>query len=317
MNKPEVITVPESDDGQRLDRWLKKRMPFALAQKLIRKGAVRIDGKKAKPDDRIHSGQEVRLPAFDEKRQKTEQPLSDEEIDLIRSLVVYDDGDLAIINKPHDIASQGGEGVGLHIDRLLKALPDKNGSVPKLVHRLDKETSGLMVTARSAEAVRALGRMFRDHKVKKTYWALTSPAPEQKRGEIEGAIGKGADKGLMALGGPDAKKAVTEFAVIDRAGNEAAFVAFRPLTGRTHQIRVHAAQALQAPIIGDEKYNRETTDFHLDIAERLHLHARGLVFRHPVQGKEIDIVSPLPEDLERSWQAFNFHPDTDIDPFAD
>lgn len=317
MSEAEIITVSEAEDGQRLDRWLKKQIPFALAQKLIRKGAIRVDGRKVDADMRISAGQKVRLPALDTKPPKTEKPLSDEEIDLMHSLVLYDDGDLVVIDKPYDIAAQGGEGVKEHIDRLCKALPNKEGLTPRLVHRLDKETSGLMVLARSAQAVRGLGRMLRDHKIRKIYWALTMPAPEDNEGIIEGDIGKSGKKGVMMIGGKDAKKAVTDFAVLERAGKEIAFIAFWPRTGRTHQIRVHAAQALGAPIIGDYKYNAPDRIESIDVAARLHLHARRLIFHHPVSGKIIDLTAPLPPDLEKSWKAFNFNPDDATDPFED
>lgn len=315
MEQEQLIEIEAQDDGQRLDRWLKKHMPFGLAQKLIRKGAIRIDGKKAKQDARLNTGQVVRIPPIDSAKPKKETYLSEQDKDFMRSLVLYDDEDIVIINKPTGLASQGGTGIKQSLDDLLPALKNKNKLKPKLVHRLDLETSGLMVLAREPESIRQLGRSFKNRDVIKIYWAIVSPLPHYKSGTIRAAIGDGPIKERMYIDEENGKKAQTEYAVIENASKEAAFVSFLPRTGRTHQIRVHAADALEAPILGDSRYEGRLTLEGIPIAERLHLHARRLVIPLPGRNKDLDIVAPLPDDLQQSWKALGFDPDDQSNPF--
>lgn len=317
----QIITVPEDDDGQRLDRWLKKHMPFGLAQKLIRKGAVRIDGRKAKQDTKLSAGQQVRLPPFEAPEEKAKkQGVSAEDEAFIRSLVIYKDEDVIILNKPHGLAVQGGTNIRKHIDGMLDALVSRKGVRPRIVHRLDKDTSGVLILARSAEAARALGRLFKGRDVKKIYWAVTVPAPEQNEGTVNAPLIKagGGQKERMVIDDKDGKKAVTDFVVLERAAKQAAFVAFWPRTGRTHQIRVHAADVLGCPVLGDGKYGGAAAYLDgPDIAGRLHLHARRMILPHPVQkGKVLDIAAPLPDDLAAGWRAFGFDTNLAADPFA-
>ncbi len=315
----EHIHVPADADGQRLDRWLKKRMPFVLAQKLIRTGQIRVDGKRVKPDTRISEGQDVRIPPFENApKKKQKKPLTSAEKEMIRSWVLYDDGDIVVLNKPADIASQGGENVDQHVDRLLPALAGKKDLAPKLIHRLDKETSGLMVVARVPDTIRKLGKMFQQRDVKKIYWALVSPTPADRDGVIRAPIGQGSAWDKMTVDEDDGKYALTEFKVIDKAADHYAFVAFWPRTGRTHQIRVHAAEILESPIVGDKRYHGDNAAEGVEMARRLHLHARRLVL--PLPGKKnkvIDVTAPLPDDLKKSWTSFNFDPDMQDDPFSD
>lgn len=322
MSDVRHIQVRPEDDGQRLDRWLKKcvpELPYMLAQKLIRKGAIRINGKRGKADTRLATGQDVRLPPLEDKKQPRPYEVSPEEAALIKSLVIYDDGDLVAINKPPGLATQGGGAEKRHIDGMAAALTNKRDMRPRLVHRLDKATSGVLLMARSPEAVRALGKAFRDRTIRKTYWALTSGVPEQRDGTIKAPVGKvkGAIKDKMMIDEEDGKMAVTDFIKLERMGSAAAFVIFRPRTGRTHQIRVHAAAVLGCPVLGDHKYgghNNEELEA-LDIVNRLHLHAQRIVFDHPLEKKQLEITAPLPAELKKSWRMMGFDPHYKSDPF--
>ena len=325
MSGVRVMKVEEEDDGQRLDRWLKKRvpeLPYGLAQKMIRKGAIRVDGKRGKTDTRLTAGMEIRLPPMEDKEEGSGKSYraakGDEE--LIKSLVIYDDGDVVAINKPWGLASQGGGGVERHVDGMAEFLANKKGLRPRLIHRLDRDTSGILLMARSSEAVRRLGKSFMGRRVRKVYWALVAPAPQQNEGVIDAPLVKGThgpEKDRMIIDdGEDSKHAITDYVLIERAHKEAAFVAFWPRTGRTHQIRVHAADALKCAIIGDEKYGgKDMTD--IGLAPRLHLHARRLVLEHPSNGKMIDITAPLPDELKKSWKQMGFDPNHKQDPFAE
>lgn len=330
-----LINVKNDDDGQRLDRWLKKHvpdMPYVLAQKLLRKGAIRVDGKRVKTDTKLVGGQEVKIPAFEtggvksQKRPENKRKLSAEDAAFIRSLVIYDDGDVIALNKPYGIATQGGTGQKRHIDGMLDALKNEEGVEPRLVHRLDKDTSGVLLLARSAKVARELGASFKGRDVRKIYWAIVKPCPDMFTGTIKAPIAKagGAGREKMIVNEEEGKFAATDYSVIENANREAAFVAFWPRTGRTHQIRIHA-QVMGCPILGDYKYKRiedpeskrvEADLDGMDIAKRLHLHARRLVLPHPVKpGKVIDITAPLPPELAKSWKALGFNPKYKGDPF--
>lgn len=328
-----LITVKDDDDGQRLDRWLKRHvpdMPYVLAQKLLRKGAIRVDGKRAKTDTRLSGGQEVKIPSFETGGVKSEgrRKPSAEDAAFIRSLIIYEDADVIALNKPHGIATQGGTNQKKHIDGMLETLKDKEGVVPRLVHRLDKDTSGVMLLARSAKAARELGFLFKGRDVRKIYWAIVSPAPEAFEGTIKAPMAKagGVGREKMVVDEEEGKYAVTEFAVLENADREAAFVAFWPRTGRTHQIRLHA-QVMGTAILGDGKYKlikdpeSKRPDIDLagvEIARRLHLHAHRLILPHPTKhGKTLDITAPLPPELVKSWRALGFNPKYKGNPFAD
>lgn len=313
-------TITDADDGQRLDRWLKKKymgVPQSIIFKIIRTGQVRIDGKRAKADQRLTTGQDVRLPPVPTDREEGPKKLSEKDRAFIQSLVIYDDGDLVAIDKPGDIATQGGTKTFRHIDGLLSGLKNDKG-IPRLVHRLDKETSGVLLMARSAKAVRELGFMFKGKDIEKIYYALVTPMPEMLEGIIDAPMRKtgGKDRERIILDPELGQKAQTEFKVIDHAAKKAAFVIFRPLTGRTHQIRVHASQALKTPIIGDEKYGYNSEGFEMQVVTRRpHLHAARLNFKHPLTQKQIELSASLPTDLQKSWKALGFQTKTPKDPF--
>lgn len=329
MSEVRIIQVSEDDDGQRLDRWIKRvapDLPYVLTQKLLRKGQIRIDGKRAKPNTKLITGQEVRLPPAGSKAKTKERILTHEDIAFIQSLVIYDDGDVIALNKPYGLAVQGGTKMERHIDGLLDGLANKEGVRPRLVHRLDKDTSGVMLLARSANIAKALGDIFKNRDARKIYWALVSPVPEIYDGTIRAPVAKagGANKERMQID-EDGKMAVTDYRVLDVVGTETAFIAFWPRTGRTHQIRVHA-EFMNCPIIGDPKYKRremehahEKIDLEaMNLAKRLHLHAYRIILPHPLRKNTVlDIMAPLPEDLEKSWKKLGFDTYYKNDPFAD
>ena len=324
MSNVRHIKVAQDDDGQRLDRWLKRHvpeLPYTLAQKLMRQGQIRVDSRRAKAETRLKAGQDVRIPpiaTLDSRKQKRKE-ISDKDRAFIKSLVIYDDGDVIALNKPYDLATQGGTKMKKHIDGLLDALKNKEGVRPRLVHRLDKDTSGVLLLARSAQAARALGEMFKGRDVKKIYWAIVSPAPEIQKGTVRAALikGGGPRKEKMVVDEKEGKKSRTDYAVIESMGNDAAFVAFWPRTGRMHQIRVHA-QVMGAPILGDGKYGGSATDMKtMEHARRLHLHARRIMCPHPLRKGILDITAPLPLELVASWKNFGFNPNEKGDPFED
>ncbi len=334
MSGLRFITVKQDDDGQRLDRWIKRyvpELPYVLAQKLMRKGQIRVDGKRVKPETRIVGGQEVKIPPFasgNRDRSNDRKKMSDEDIKFMHSLVIYEDEDVIALNKPAGIATQGGTNTKRHIDGLLDVFKDKEGVKPRLVHRLDKDTSGILLLARSAKAARELGFAFKGRDVRKIYWAVVTPAPEAYEGTIKAPILKsGGDYEKMVIDEEEGKFALTEYSVLENAGREAAFVAFWPRTGRTHQIRVHAAQAMGCSILGDGKYkavkDEESKRIDADLAgmglaKRLHLHARRVILPHPMKhGKTLDITAPLAPDLVKSWKSFGFNHKNKEDPFAD
>ncbi len=311
MSGVKIVKVTIANDGQRLDRWLKRelgKVPQSLIFKIIRTGQVRVDGKRAKPDQKVSEGQDIRIPPIS--TDPTEKKgLSHKDRDFIKSLVIYDDGDLIALNKPGNIATQGGTNTFYHIDGLLEGLKTNKGVIPRLVHRLDKETSGVLLLARSAAAVRELGFMFKGKDIEKQYCALVSPTPETFEGTINAPMQKSG--GMMReriMIDEDGQKAITDYQVVDHAGNKIALLHFRPRTGRTHQIRVHAAQVLETPIVGDVKYGYDPEPFKSQLGtKRTHLHAFSLMFKHPETKKPIHISAPLPDDLKKSWRSFGFN----------
>lgn len=335
MSNVRHIEVKEDDDGQRLDRWLKKNvpeLPYTLAQKLMRKGQIRVGSKRAKAETRLEAGQTVRIPPVDEKSQPDKHKLTDKDKAFIKDMVIYEDADIIALNKPHGIATQGGSKQNRYIDLYLDAFTNKDGVRPRLVHRLDKDTSGILLLARNAQTARRLGDAFKGRDVKKIYWAITSPAPEHPEGTIKAPLIKagGSNKERMVVDEKEGKNAITDFVVLESAMSSAALVAFWPRTGRTHQLRVHA-ELIGCPIVGDKKYSRlpEQEEWHearrkaeadlkgMDLANRLHLHARRIILPHPSKhGKMLDLTAPLPAELKKSWKALGFSPNLKADPFA-
>lgn len=318
------LQVSEDDDGQRLDRWLKKKLPrtpYALIQKMLRTGQVRVDGRRAKAETRIEKGQDVRLPPAEPKTEKLTFRAEKDDKQQLENMTIYDDGHLLILNKPYGLAVQGGPNITRHIDGMLAQMRNLKGVQPRLVHRLDRDTSGILVCGRSLSATRDMGDIFVNRDIKKIYWAIVSPAPREDFGELNGAIskGEGKRKEAVVINSDKGKESRTLYRVIERSlDNSAAFVAFWPRTGRMHQIRVHSSDILGCPILGDEKY-----DCNGDVIEkynlngRLHLHAARLIFRHPKTQEIVDICAPLAEDLVTSWLKLGFNPTYTSDPFSD
>jgi 23S rRNA pseudouridine955/2504/2580 synthase len=326
MSGVRIVIVAREDDGQRLDRWLKKYvpdLPYALVQKLIRKGQIRIDGGRAKTDTRLSEGQEIRLPpsAYGEKQDEYFKPKKGD-ADFVRSLILYDDGDLMAINKPAGYAAQGGLRIERHIDGLMDNMAEPDGTRPKLCHRLDRDTSGVLLLARNRETVMKMGRIFEQKNIRKYYLALVAPAPEMNGGTIDAPLrkGDGDDRDMMIVDRVDGKFARSEFRVLERAAKKAAVVALWPRTGRTHQLRVHALTA-GFPIVGDPKYGNLERDCDmidaLGLSNRMHLHAYRVIFPHPNTRQMMDISAPLPADLKKSWEAMGFDPHYNDDPFGD
>lgn len=334
MSELQFIRVKDDDDGQRLERWIKKYvpdMPYILAQKLLRKGQIRVDGKRAKPDMRISGGQEIKIPPFtvsDQKRPPKKYEITEDDVDFMHSLVIYQDEDVIALNKPYGLAVQGGTNTKRHIDGMLDVFQNKEGVAPRLVHRLDKDTSGILLLARSAKAAKELGFIFKNRDVRKIYWSIVTPTPERLEGAIKAPLIKSeGDFEKMIIDEEEGKFALTDYTVIESAGRAAAFVAFWPRTGRTHQIRVHAADALGSSVLGDRKYRAvqdeeckllEADLEGMDLAKRLHLHAQRLVLPHPMKrGQTLDITAPLAPDLVKSWKSLGFNHKYKQDPFAE
>jgi 23S rRNA pseudouridine955/2504/2580 synthase len=324
MSNVRHLIVAKDDDGQRLDRWLKRHvpeLPYALAQKLMRQGQIRVDSKRAKAETRLKAGQDIRIPpiATTDARQEQRAKISDKDRAFIKSLVIYDDGDVIALNKPADLATQGGTKMKRHIDGLLDVLKNKEGVKPRLVHRLDKDTSGVLLLARSAQAARALGDSFKGRGVKKIYWAIVAPTPAQPNGTIRASLFKaeGNRREKVVVDEEQGKNAKTDYTVLENVGDQAAFVAFWPRTGRMHQIRVHA-QLIGCPIVGDDKYGGITGKIGgMDLAKRMHLHARRIILPHPMRKGVIDITAPLSPELVATWKGFGFNHNNKSDPFRD
>ena len=299
----------------RLDRWFKTHyssLPHSRLEKLLRTGQVRVDGGRAKASTRLEAGQSVRVPPLpDVAPPPGPRPaLSKSDRDFLTSITLYEDDDLLVLNKPSGIAVQGGTKTTRHIDHLLEGLGDGPDSRPRLVHRLDRDTSGVLVVAKRRAVAAKLGRAFQTRSVRKIYWAITDGVPKPPQGKIEAALVKAAtpagDRVRKARAGEQdrAQSAVTYYAMVDRAGQTAAFVSLKPVTGRQHQLRAHMA-ILGYPILGDEKYpsGREIPE---GIDPMLHLHARRICFPHPSGEGVVDVTAPMPPHMEKAFAAFGF-----------
>ena len=316
--KRHVVTADEA--GMRLDRWFKLHFPqvtFAYLNKLTRTGQVRVGAARAKTSTRLLAEQEIRVPplAFDKRPADTPKadvkPLSREERRLFDSMVIHEDRDVFVLDKPSGLAVQGGTKTHHHLDGLLMGLGAELGERPLLIHRLDRDTSGVIVIAKRRAVAAALGKLFATRAVKKTYWAVVQGVPKPAQGRIEVALikAKGLDGDRMRASAEgeedDEQRAVTHYSVIDKAGAMAAWVSLKPVTGRQHQLRAHM-QHIGTPILGDAKYGGGTGPAE-GVAKRLHLHARRIVFPHPRDGI-VDITAPLPQHMRETFAAFGFDP---------
>jgi 23S rRNA pseudouridine955/2504/2580 synthase len=311
----ETKTVRAAEDGMRLDRWFKTHyagLPHSRLEKLLRTGQVRVDGARAKASTRLAAGQAVRVPPLPDVAPPPgpKHALSKADRDFLASITLYEDDDLLVVNKPPGIAVQGGTKTTHHIDRLLEGLGDGPETRPRLVHRLDRDTSGVLVIAKRRSVAAKLGRAFQTRSVRKIYWALLHGVPRPPQGKVEAALVKASgpegDRVRKARAGEQdiAQSAVTHYAVVDRAGQQVAFVSLKPVTGRQHQLRAHMA-ILGHPILGDEKYHGDK-DLPEGIPNKLHLHARRISFPHPSGEGMVDVTAPLPEHMTRTFADFGF-----------
>ncbi|HEX3431863.1 MAG TPA: RluA family pseudouridine synthase [Rhizomicrobium sp.] len=320
--------VEADDDGARLDRWFRRHYPaltHGQLEKLLRTGQVRLDGKRAKAGDRISTSQIIRLPPQLQSMHKAVEKLptnppprsahgSEQARKRAEALVLHKDSSVLVLNKPSGLATQGGSGITEHVDGLLEHLTFGKRQRPRLVHRLDRDTSGVIVVARSVPAAAALSQSLRQRDAGKIYWALTKGVPTPLRGRVRSALGKeavGRQEKMSEVepGSEGAKAAVTDYVVVDSAGLEFAWVAVKPVTGRMHQIRVHMA-SLGTPIVGDFKYGGAGARGKGEIENRLHLHARAIDIAHPESGR-LRVTAPLPAHMARSWKLLGFDPDRD------
>lgn len=307
----QILSVEPDESGMRLDRFLLARFP-ALAQthiqRIVRKGEVRVSGHRAKPSDRLEAGWGIRVPPL-KLDSKPERPPDEnsENAQFLKSLALYEDDDVLVINKPFGLAVQGGSGMTRHVDGLLESLRTRDGQKPRLVHRLDKDTAGCLVIAKSRFAASALAKSFRSRSTRKIYWAVVAGVPRVRQGRVStylarGESGENETRMEVARHGDDgASHALTYYAVIDQAGQKLAWMSLKPVTGRTHQLRAHAAH-IGHPIIGDPKYfNVENWELPGGIQNRLHLLARRIVVPHPRTGKPIDVTAPLPPHMQQTF----------------
>ena len=325
--KVQTVTVTADENGMRVDRFFEARLPglsFSHIQRIVRKGEVRVDGKRVETKSRLEAGQTVRIPplqlAAPRVREDSPQVLKDRE--YLRSITLAEDDDVLVLNKPMGLAVQGGSGTTRHVDGLLEALrgPGVDAQRPRLVHRLDKDTAGCLLVAKTRFAAAALAKTFRTRSARKIYWALVAGVPKPKQGRISTYLAKQEmeEDSFMRVakhGEKDAVHAVTYYAVVETSAQKLAWVSLKPVTGRTHQLRAHMAH-IGHPIVGDPKYfNIENWEFPGGLQNKLHLLARRIVVPHP-RGGTIDVSAPLPSHMEQSWNLLGLDPDR-FDPIVD
>ncbi|MEI4488041.1 RluA family pseudouridine synthase [Frigidibacter sp. MR17.14] len=351
MSGVQMLTVTEAEGEARLDRWLKKKFPQltqGAVEKMCRTGQLRVDGARAKAATRVAPGMEVRVPPLPTSGpvapvalRESGPRIPEADAEMIQRAVLWKDEHIIALNKPAGLPSQGGSGQSdhRHVDGLTPALMFGYKDRPKLVHRLDKDTSGVLLLARTDRVARALSEAFRDRTTRKIYWAVVAGVPNPRMGTIRYGLVKAPGRGGHGEGEKmicihpskvndteGAKRATTDYAVLDALGTRASWVALVPITGRTHQLRAHMAE-LGHPIAGDGKYGGSSQEnmgdgwgaqIGGDISRKLHLHARSISFDHPITKKRITLTAPLPEHMKRTWKTMGwFENDVPEDPFAD
>ena len=345
MSMVQSLQVGEDEAEQRLDRWFRRRFPQVSQvqiEKMCRKGEIRVDGGRVKAASRVASGQTVRIPPLPQTGNRTLSTVSrvsEADAAMMRSAVLYRDDHLIVLNKPSGLGTQGGSKQTRHIDGLSEALTFGYDEKPRLVHRLDKDTSGVLVLARTQRMASALTTAFRHRETRKIYWAAVAGVPHPRMGSIKyglikapGHGAKGEGEKMLCLH-PDevsktegAKRAHTDYCVLTTVAKRAAWVALEPITGRTHQLRVHMAE-LGHPIIGDGKYGGSGQENQGDgwgamlggeVSRKLHLHARMLRIEHPETRALMTFTAPLPDHMARTWSMLDWHAaDVPADPFED
>ena len=344
MSGVQTLTVAPDEADQRLDRWFRRHFPHVpqgRIEKMCRKGEIRVDGGRVKAATRLDAGQSVRVPPLPDAPAPDTAPrrpaISDADATMIRAAVIYRDDHILALNKPPGLPTQGGSKQTRHVDGLAEALRFGAEDKPRLVHRLDKDTSGVLLLARSRRAAASLGAAFKSRDTRKIYWAAVAGVPEPRMGTIRYGLVKAAGRGAGGEGEkmrtihPDevdttegAQRAVTDYAVLSALGQRVSWCALVPVTGRTHQLRAHMA-ALGHPIVGDGKYGGSGQENLGDgwgaqlggeVSRKLHLHARSLSLTHPVTGARLHLTAPLPDHMSRTWEFLDWHAaDVPADPF--
>jgi len=311
------LIVGGDEAGMRVDRFLEARFPglsFSHIQRVVRKGELRVDGRRVETKNRLELGQKVRVPPLSlvAPPRSDLSPEMEEARAFLRGITLYEDDDVLVLNKPMGLAVQGGSGTKRHVDGMLGALQERDGQRPRLVHRLDKDTSGCLLVAKTRFAAAALANTFRSRSARKIYWALVAGVPRLRQGKISTFLSKeevGERDSRMRIarhGDEGAMHAVTYYAVIETAAQKLAWLSMKPVTGRTHQLRAHAAH-MGHPIVGDPKYfDIENWEFPRGLQSRLHLLARRIVVPHPRGRGEIDVSAPLPPHMAQSFNLLGF-----------
>jgi 23S rRNA pseudouridine955/2504/2580 synthase len=313
--KVQTVSVTADESGMRVDRFFEARFPglsFSHIQRIIRKGEVRVNGKRTQPKARLEAGQAVRIPPLkvEAPAPRDDAPAAQKDRAFLKSIILFEDADVMVLNKPMGLAVQGGSGTTRHIDGMLAALRGPDGQRPRLVHRLDKDTAGCLLVAKTRFAAAALAKTFRSRSARKIYWALVAGVPKPAQGRVSTFLAKQEveEDSYMRIakhGEKDAVHAVTYYAVVESAAHKFAWISLKPVTGRTHQLRAHMAH-VGNPIVGDPKYfNIENWEFPGGVQNKLHLLARRIAVPHP-RGGIIDVSAPLPPHMEQSWNLLGF-----------
>jgi 23S rRNA pseudouridine955/2504/2580 synthase len=324
MSQVQSLTVAAVDADIRLDRWFKRHFPglaHSRLEKLLRTGQIRLDGKRVAARDRVAEGQIIRVPPLGAlgpaPTARQDAPPSARDARWLQATVLHRDADVIVIDKPPGLAVQGGTNTGRHLDGLLDALRFDATERPRLVHRLDKDTSGVLVLARHARAAALLAAAFREKTTRKIYWAVAVGAPTPRQGRIDQRLAKlQGHLGERVMPDAEGQRAVTYYRTVTHASDKISWLALEPVTGRTHQLRAHCV-VLGTPILGDGKYGGAASrPPGVPEARMLHLHARALSIPHP-QGGQLIVMAPLPPHMKETWEFFGFEESQERDPFAD
>ncbi len=344
MSGVKLLTVSADEGEQRLDKWFKRRFPQISqghVEKMCRTGQIRIDSARAKASDRVAPGMVIRVPPLPDTEapsRPAESRINAADAKMIQAAVLWKDEHIIILNKPAGLPSQGGSGQGdRHVDGLTEALKFGYKDRPKLVHRLDKDTSGVLMLARTDRVARALSEALRHHLTRKIYWALVAGVPNPRQGSIKYGLMKAPGHGRGGEGEkmqcvhpakmaeyPEAKRAHTDFFTLWFLATRMSWMALEPITGRTHQLRAHMAE-IGHPILGDGKYGGTGTDnmgdgwgagLGGDVSRKLHLHARSLSVQHPITKEMLTFTAPLPDHMAKTWKLLDMKEnDVPADPF--